>query len=161
MKAGLSLAICSMVEGRIPLSLDTISFPVIKHTFEQQSELLKSNLCNRLVNKMSCYFCSNAYCTFTNWINKNNYQQKQNLILVTNWHEVASAVVIVLNKCSPGTLKLMTSLSSPLSWAFFASMWDRNANSSCSKRVTPNAAARRSAEWPIVSAVENSATAGS
>lgn len=63
--------------------------------------------------------------------------------------------------CSPGTLKPMTSLSSPLSWAFFASVWDRRANSSCSKRDTPNAAARRSAECPIVSAVENSATAGS
>lgn len=55
----------------------------------------------------------------------------------------------------------MTSCSSPSSWAFLASVCDRSANSSCSTLETPNAAARRSALWPIVSAVENSATAGS
>lgn len=89
MKAGFSLAICSMVEGRIPLSLDTISFPVT-NTSSQQSELFKSNLCNRPVNKKSCYFCSFAYCTFTNCL------QAEWMFLVKNWNELASAVVIVL-----------------------------------------------------------------
>ncbi len=82
------------------------------------------------------------------------------LYTIAIFYPVAGMLKCCVN-CSPGTLKLMTSLSSPLSWAFFASMWDRRANSSCSKRDTPNAAARRSAECPIVSAVENSATAGS
>ncbi len=63
--------------------------------------------------------------------------------------------------CLPGTLKEMTSCSRPASWAFLAKVCDRRANSSCSDLDTPNAAARRSALWPIVSDVENSATAGS
>lgn len=62
---------------------------------------------------------------------------------------------------APGTLKEMTSCSSPASWAFLARECDRRANSSCSCLETPKAAAKRSALWPIVSAVENSATAGS
>lgn len=62
---------------------------------------------------------------------------------------------------APGTLKEMTSCSSPASWAFLARECDRTANSSCSSLETPKAAAKRSALWPIVSAVENSATAGS
>lgn len=62
---------------------------------------------------------------------------------------------------SPGTLKGTTSCSSPSSWAFLASEWERSAYSSCSRRDTPKAAARRSAECPMVSLVENSATAGS
>lgn len=55
----------------------------------------------------------------------------------------------------------MTSCSRPASWAFLASVCERRANSSCSTLETPNAAARRSALWPMVSDVENSATAGS
>lgn len=55
----------------------------------------------------------------------------------------------------------MISFSRPASWAFLARVCDRRANSSCSTLETPKAAARRSALWPIVSAVENSATAGS
>lgn len=61
----------------------------------------------------------------------------------------------------PGTLKEITSFSNPASWAFLARECDRTANSSCSSLETPKAAAKRSALWPIVSAVENSATAGS
>ena len=60
-----------------------------------------------------------------------------------------------------GTLNESTSLSFPSLVAFWASVCDRIANSSCSCRVTLKAAHRRSAEWPIVSLVENSATAGS
>ncbi|TNN48875.1 hypothetical protein EYF80_040951 [Liparis tanakae] len=48
----------------------------------------------------------------------------------------------------------MTSSSSPASWAFLARVCERTENSSCSSLVTPNAAARRSALWPIVSATE-------
>lgn len=55
----------------------------------------------------------------------------------------------------------MTSRSRPASWAFLARVCERTANSSCSTLETPKAAARRSALWPIVSDVENSATAGS
>lgn len=62
---------------------------------------------------------------------------------------------------APGTLKETTSCSSPASWAFLAREWERRANSSCSSLETPKAAAKRSALCPIVSAVENSATAGS
>lgn len=61
----------------------------------------------------------------------------------------------------PGTLKERTSCSSPASWAFLASVCERRAYSSCSTLEIPKAAARRSALWPIVSDVENSATAGS
>lgn len=61
----------------------------------------------------------------------------------------------------PGTLKGTTSESSPSSWAFLARLCERRAYSSCSVRETEKAAARRSAEWPMVSLVENSATAGS
>lgn len=94
MKAGFSLAICSMVEGRIPLSLDTISFPVTNTSsqhFEKQSELFKSNLCNRPVNKKSCYFCSNHLRIALSQIacQLNSFWSK-------NWNELASAVVIVL-----------------------------------------------------------------
>lgn len=61
----------------------------------------------------------------------------------------------------PGTLKERTSCSSPASWAFLASACERRAYSSCSTLEIPKAAARRSALWPMVSDVENSATAGS
>lgn len=62
---------------------------------------------------------------------------------------------------SPGTLKGTTSRSKPSSWAFLASVCERRAYSSCSTREIAKAAAKRSAECPIVSLVENSATAGS
>lgn len=61
----------------------------------------------------------------------------------------------------PGTLKGTTSERSPSSCAFLASLCERSAYSSCSSRETAKEAASRSAEWPMVSLVENSATAGS
>ena len=61
----------------------------------------------------------------------------------------------------PGTLKGTTSERSPSSCAFLARLCERSAYSSCSSREIAKAAASRSAEWPMVSLVENSATAGS
>lgn len=62
---------------------------------------------------------------------------------------------------SPGTLKGTTSERSPSPCAFLARLCERSAYSSCSSREIAKAAASRSAEWPMVSLVENSATAGS
>lgn len=62
---------------------------------------------------------------------------------------------------SPGTLYGMMSDKCPASWAFLAIECERRAYSSCSTRDTSNAAASLSAECPIDSLVENSATAGS
>mmetsp|Transcript_52345 Transcript_52345/g.106726 ORF Transcript_52345/g.106726 Transcript_52345/m.106726 type:complete len:229 (-) Transcript_52345:296-982(-) len=59
---------------------------------------------------------------------------------------------------------LFTAISSssknPAACAFSALMCERRAKASWSARDTSNHAQRRSAEWPITSAVENSATAG-
>eukprot|EP01139_Manchomonas_bermudensis_P010983 Amastigsp_a341718_117.p4 type:complete len:128 gc:universal Amastigsp_a341718_117:934-551(-) len=62
---------------------------------------------------------------------------------------------------TPGTATRRTSVSLPASWAFCAKVCERMANSSCSRRETPNAEARRSAECPMISFVENSAMPGS
>lgn len=69
--------------------------------------------------------------------------------------------MLAIGALSPGTLKGTTSRSKPSSWAFLASVCERRAYSSCSTREIAKAAAKRSAECPIVSLVENSATAGS
>lgn len=75
-------------------------------------------------------------------------------IMKQSLHKVEQTVL-------PGTLKGTTSERSPSSCAFLASLCERRAYSSCSSRETAKAAASRSAEWPMVSLVENSATAGS
>ena len=62
---------------------------------------------------------------------------------------------------STGALTGMTSLRSPAFCALAALWCDLKEKASWAARVTPKAEARRSAENPIVSPEENSATAGS
>merc|ERR1719319_408512 len=67
----------------------------------------------------------------------------------------------VMKSLPLGVFTGMTSERLPASAAALARVWLLLAKSSCSCLVTPKVAARRSALWPIVSPVENSAIAGS